>query len=78
MTSLENRILQLERARGNADLNAMTDAQLSAYIRTLENGAPRWWNAVLASVMRHPSALPIVVNDPDHAGGRAQEAARAG
>lgn len=69
MTKLEIRILQLERARGDADLNAMTDAQLSAYIHTFENGTRRCWKAVLASVMRHPSALPIAVNDPDHAGG---------
>ncbi len=68
MTKLENRVAQLERAQGDEDLSGMTDAQLSARIRTLENGTPRWWKAVLASVLRYPSALPIVVNDPDHAG----------
>jgi len=55
MTNLEIRIAQLERAQGNADLNRMTDVQLSAYILTLENGTPRWWDAVMASVMHHPS-----------------------
>ncbi len=70
MTKLENRVAQLERAQGDADLNGMTDTQLHAHISILERGTPRWWKAVLASVLRHPSALPIVVNDPEPAGGK--------
>lgn len=69
MRSLEKRLAQLEVAQDNADLKAMTEDELSAYIVTLEDGTPRWWDAVLASVMRHPSAFKVVKDDPDQAGG---------
>ena len=69
MTSLEKRVALLEVTQGNKDLKAMTDDELSAYILTLEKGAPRWWDSVLARVMRHPSAFKVVKDDPDHAGG---------
>lgn len=69
MASLEKRVAQLEVAQGNADLKAMTDDELSAYILILEDGTPRWWDAVLANVMRHPSAFQVVKDDPDYAGG---------
>ena len=69
MASLEKRVAQLEVTQGNTDLKAMTDDELNAYILTLEDGTPRWWDAVLARVMRHPSAMPVVKDDPDYAGG---------
>lgn len=69
MHRLEKRVAQLEGARANADLKTMTDDELRAYTGTLENGTSRWWDCVMASVMRHPSAFPVVRDDPDHAGG---------
>lgn len=60
MRSLENRVAQLEGAQENADLKAMTDDELSAYASTLEFGTPECWAAVLAGVLRHQSAFPVV------------------
>lgn len=45
----------------------MTDDEMKAYIATLEGGSSRWWDAILSSVLRHPSALQVVKDDPDHA-----------
>lgn len=47
----------------------MTDEDLDAYIRTLEVGSPAFYDAVIARVLRHRSAFPVVVDDPEHAGG---------
>ncbi len=73
MLNLDKRVAQLEGAQANANLKTMTDDELSAYTRTQKNGTPRWWGAVLASVMRHGSALRVVKDDPDYAGGDAHE-----
>jgi hypothetical protein len=66
VTGLERRVAVLEAARGDADLQAMTDEELDAYIRTLEMGTSEGFRAVLAKVFRHGSALPIVIDDPDY------------
>lgn len=65
MKNLEKRVAQLEVAQGNADLKAMTDDELRAYTCTLEGGTPQWWDALLTSVMRHPSAFKVVKDDPE-------------
>ncbi len=79
MRSLENRVAPLEGVQVNADIRAMTDEELSAYIDTLnaespalvdlKGGTSRWWGAVLHSIGRHPSAFKVVQEDPDYAVG---------
>lgn len=80
MPSLEKRVAKLEGVRVNADLHAMTDEELSDYLDSLRGESPalvdlkggtsRWWDAVLANVARHPSALKVVQDDPAYAGGK--------
>lgn len=67
MPSLDTRVAFLEGARANSNLKAMTDEELDAYIRTLNPGSPQAFGAVLAKVLRHPSSLPLVKDDPDYA-----------
>ena len=68
-TSLEKRIALLETARVKSNLKAMTDEELDVYIKTLEVGSPAFYDAMIARVLRHPSAFPVVVDDPEHVGG---------
>ena len=68
-TSLEKRMALLETARAKSNLKAMTDEELGAYIKTLEVGSPAFCDAVIARVLRHRSAFPVVGEDPEHAGG---------
>lgn len=76
MGNLEKRVSQIEDARAHADLKAMSDQELDAHISTLgwcppsghEGqywGSPRLLAAVLESILRHGSSLPIVVDDPE-------------
>jgi len=69
MRSLEKRVAQLEGAQANANLKTMTDGELRTFICTLEAGTSRWWDALLASVMRRARTVSVVPDDPDHAGG---------
>lgn len=67
MQSLEKRVSLLEGARAVANLKTMTDDELMAYAGTFEMGSKEMYAAVLTVVGRHPSAFPIIVDDPDHA-----------
>ena len=67
MPSLDQRVAFLEGARAHAELKAMTDDELDSYIRTLDPVSPQSFGAVLAKVLRHPSSLPLVKDDPDYA-----------
>lgn len=73
MPGLEKRVAQLECARVNANIKTMTDDELRAFTGTLENGSSRWWDCVMASVMRHNSAFQVIHDDPDHAGGEHEQ-----
>jgi len=66
MQSLEHRVAKLEAKAYTANIAKLSDSELDAYILTLEDGAPQWWDAILARVARHPSTLPIVHDDPAH------------
>lgn len=76
MGNLEKRVSQIEGARADADLKNMSDEELDGYIATLDWGAPtviealhtgnpRFVAAVVESVLRHTSGLPIVFDDPE-------------
>ena len=65
MTNLKKRLVQLEVAQEKIALKQMTDDELMAYAGTLENGSFRWWEAIITKVLRRPSALQIVHDDPE-------------
>ena len=76
MGNLEKRVAEIEGDRANSDMKKMTDEEMGAYISTLgwcppsghEGqywGSPRLLAAVLESILRHGSSLPIVVDDPE-------------
>lgn len=67
-TNLEKRIALLETARVKSHLKTMTDVELDVYIKALEVGSPAFYDAVIARVLRHLSAFPVVVDDPEHTG----------
>lgn len=67
MQSLEKRVSLLEGVSAKVYLKRMTDDELRAYAKTCEKGSSQMYDAVLMLVGRHPSAFPIIVDDPDHA-----------
>ena len=58
MPSRKQRLTHLEGARAKADIKAMSDGELDAYIATV--GAPECYAAMVARVLRHPSVFPVV------------------
>lgn len=67
MPSLEKRVSLLEGARAVYNLKTMTDDELMAYAGTFEQGSKEMYEAVLTLVGRHPSAFPVVHDDPERA-----------
>lgn len=65
MANLEHRVAALEVTRSTENLKSMTDEELGAHIRSLETGSQQFFSAVIAKILRHPSDLPIVNDDPD-------------
>lgn len=59
MNNFKQRVTTLEGIREKADIQAMTDAALDAHISTLEFGTTECYSAIIARVMRHPSAFPV-------------------
>lgn len=64
MTTLNQRLTVLEGMRSKADIKGMSDDYLDAYINTLEVGSVDCRAAMFARLLRHPSAFPIVRDDP--------------
>ncbi|OGB29659.1 MAG: hypothetical protein A3I16_05535 [Burkholderiales bacterium RIFCSPLOWO2_02_FULL_66_35] len=67
MPSLEPRIAKMEQTAAHVHLDDMTDAQLLDHAGTFPMFSRGMYAAVLTVVGRHPSAVPIVKDDPDHA-----------
>ena len=67
MQSLKKRLSLLEGTRAIANLKTMTDDELSAYASTCESGSKKRYAAMVALVNRHPSTIPVIVDDPDYA-----------
>lgn len=65
MAKLEQRIAKMERAVADVDLNAMTDAELLAHAGTFPMFSKEMYAAILTKVNRHPSAFPVVYDDPE-------------
>ena len=66
MQSFKKRLSLLEGARAIANLKTMTDDELSAYASTCESGSKEMYGAMVALVNRHPSTIPVIVDDPDY------------
>ncbi len=66
MSNLEVRLKRLETAANTVHLAKLSDGELDAHILTLMAGSPVWYDAIIHRVLRHPSALPVVHDDPDH------------
>lgn len=66
MSSLDLRLKKLEVAASTVHLAKLSDVELDAYILTLIDESPGWYDAIVHRVLRHPSALPVVHDDPDY------------
>ena len=64
MKSLKGRIETLEQDRAQVNLKAMSDAELSAYIKTTVSGAREFYAAVVNQILRHPSKFTVVRESP--------------
>lgn len=67
MLNLESRVSKLEAVLSKVTLSELTDDQLRAHIDTLPSGSRAMYEAVIALVLRHPSTLPIIHDDPAYA-----------
>ena len=67
MLNLESRVAKLEAVLSKVTLSELTDDQLRAHIETLPSRSPAMYEAVIALVLRHPSTLPIIHDDPAYA-----------
>ncbi len=65
MPKLEQRIAKMEQAMAHVDLNAMTDDELLAHAGTFPMFSKEMYAAILTKVNRHPSAFPVVYDDPE-------------
>lgn len=59
------RLKKLETAASTVHLARLSDAELDAHVLALMAGSPRWYDAIIHRVMRHPSMFPVVHDDPD-------------
>lgn len=66
MGNLENRVARLESAWATVSLQALSDAELSAHIATLPFKSSEQYGAIISLVLRHPSTIPVVKDDPAH------------
>jgi hypothetical protein len=66
MSSLDLRLKKLETAASTVHLAKLSDAELDAHILSLMAGSPASYDAIIHRVLRHPSAFPVVYDDPDH------------
>ena len=64
MKSIRSRIEMLERDRAQVNLNAMSDAELSAYAKSVRFGSKECHAAVLTKVLRQPTTIRVVSDDP--------------
>ena len=63
---LQSRIERLEALAQRVYLANLTDDELWDHIATLPLKSSEWYGAVIGLVLRHPSTLPIVRDDPEY------------
>ena len=59
MVTLDRRLTDLERKQSGSDLRGMTADQLDAHLVTLQAGTLEWFRALVASIQRRGSRLPL-------------------
>jgi hypothetical protein len=67
MTALEHRVAKLEADLLKVRFEELSDDELRAYAATFPFKSPKQYEAIIALVLRHPSTLPIIYDDPDWA-----------
>lgn len=68
MRTLETRLARLEATACKVNFDDLTDEELSSHIAGLPFKSAEGYKAIISLVLRHPSTIPIVSIDPDHAG----------
>jgi len=63
MPSLEHRVAKLEAELLKVRFDDLSDDELRAYSRAQPFRSPEEWRSALASVLRHPSAFPVVSDE---------------
>lgn len=66
MSSLENRVAKLEAELLKVRFDDLSDDQLRDYAYSLPFKSPKQYEAIIALILRHPSTLPIIHDDPAH------------
>lgn len=67
MQNLEHRVAKLEADLLKVRFDELTDDELRAHAATLPFKSPKQYEAIIALILRHPSTLPIVYDDPAYA-----------
>jgi len=62
--NLESRLAKLEAVEFRVNLDELTDAELNAHADTLPFGSSAMYAAIIALVLRHPSAFPVMKSVP--------------
>ena len=65
MTALEHRVAKLEAELLKVRFDDLSDDELRAYAATFPFKSHKQYEAIIALVLRHPSTLPIIHDDPD-------------
>ena len=67
MQNLEHRVAKLEADLLKVRFDELSDDELRAHAATLPFKSHKQYEAIIALILRHPSTLPIVYDDPAHA-----------
>lgn len=66
MTTLENRVAALEAELLKVRFDDLSDDELRAYAYAQPFKSPKQYEALISLILRHPSASPVVHDDPAH------------
>ena len=66
MQNLEHRVAKLEAELLKVSFEELSDDELRAHACSLPFQSPRQYKALIALILRHPSTLPIIHDDPAH------------
>ncbi|HOE40609.1 MAG TPA: hypothetical protein PLB25_03085 [Rhodoferax sp.] len=64
MQNLEHRVAKLEADLLKVRFDELSDDELRDYAYSLPFQSPRQYKALIALILRHPSTIPIVHDDP--------------
>lgn len=67
MQSLENRVAKLEAELLQVRFDDLTDDELRVHAYSFPFKSPKQYEAIIALILRHGSALPVIHDDPAYA-----------